>query len=111
MLPLYLSPVSLDSSLQIITQLSCYPAFQVWRYPPISLFLALFNCSCLQIYLGTYLYRPVCMGLCVDVSASGEPGVSGDFWGSQEGCQGLFLHGLESNPGSSLQTEEEAGLP
>ena len=24
---------------------------------------------------------------------------------------GLFLHGLESNPGSSLQTEEEAGLP
>ena len=23
----------------------------------------------------------------------------------------LSLHGLESNPGSSLQTEEEAGLP
>ena len=23
----------------------------------------------------------------------------------------LFMHGLESNPGSSLQTEEEAGLP
>ena len=23
----------------------------------------------------------------------------------------LFVHGLESNPGSSLQTEEEAGLP
>ena len=23
----------------------------------------------------------------------------------------LFLHGLESNPGSPLQTEEEAGLP
>ena len=23
----------------------------------------------------------------------------------------LFLHGLESNPGSSLQPEEEAGLP
>ena len=23
----------------------------------------------------------------------------------------LFLHGLESKPGSSLQTEEEAGLP
>ena len=23
----------------------------------------------------------------------------------------LFLHGLEGNPGSSLQTEEEAGLP
>ena len=23
----------------------------------------------------------------------------------------LFLHGLESNPGSSLQTEVEAGLP
>ena len=23
----------------------------------------------------------------------------------------LFLHGLESNPGSSLQMEEEAGLP
>ena len=23
----------------------------------------------------------------------------------------LFLHGLESSPGSSLQTEEEAGLP
>ena len=28
---------------------------------------------------------------------------------SHEGL--LFLHGLESNPGSSLQTEEEAGLP
>ena len=27
------------------------------------------------------------------------------------GCDLLFLHGLESNPGSSLQTEEEAGLP
>ena len=28
------------------------------------------------------------------------------------GLVGLFsLHGLESNPGSSLQTEEEAGLP
>ena len=27
-------------------------------------------------------------------------------------AEGLpFLHGLESNPGSSLQTEEEAGLP
>ena len=26
-------------------------------------------------------------------------------------ADGLFLHGLESNPGSSLQTEEEAGLP
>ena len=25
--------------------------------------------------------------------------------------EALFLHGLESNPGSSLQTEEEAGLP
>ena len=23
----------------------------------------------------------------------------------------LFVHGLESNPGSSLKTEEEAGLP
>ena len=31
-------------------------------------------------------------------------------WGARaEGL--LFLHGLESNPGSSLQTEEEAGLP
>ena len=29
--------------------------------------------------------------------------------GNYEGL--LFLHGLESNPGSSLQTEEEAGLP
>ena len=24
------------------------------------------------------------------VFPSGEPGVSGDFWGSQEGCQGPF---------------------
>ena len=30
-------------------------------------------------------------------------------WTQAEGL--LFLHGLESNPGSSLQTEEEAGLP
>ena len=25
------------------------------------------------------------------VFPSGEPGVSGDFWGSQEGCQGSFI--------------------
>ena len=25
--------------------------------------------------------------------------------------RGVFLHGLESNPGSSLQTEEDAALP
>ena len=25
--------------------------------------------------------------------------------------EGRGMHGLESNPGSSLQTEEEAGLP
>ena len=27
------------------------------------------------------------------------------------GCESWTVHGLESNPGSSLQTEEEAGLP
>ena len=33
-------------------------------------------------------------------------------WGEKSRAEGLlFLHGLESNPGSSLQTEEEAGLP
>ena len=38
-------------------------------------------------------------------------GVSGP-WCTQGLFEGLlFLHGLESNPGSSLQTEEEAGLP
>ena len=26
--------------------------------------------------------------LCLHAEPSGEPGVSGDFWGSQEGCQG-----------------------
>ena len=29
----------------------------------------------------------------------------------ETGAYFIFLHGLESNPGSSLQTEEEAGLP
>ena len=38
------------------------------------------------------------------VAHTGKPGVL-----QSEGL--LFLHGLESNPGSSLQTEEEAGLP
>ena len=33
-------------------------------------------------------------------------------WRASSRAEGLlFLHGLESNPGSSLQTEEEAGLP
>ena len=32
-------------------------------------------------------------------------------WMAQRAEGLLFLHGLESNPGSSLQTEEEAGLP
>ena len=33
-------------------------------------------------------------------------------WKVQSWDEGLlFLHGLESNPGPSLQTEEEAGLP
>ena len=36
--------------------------------------------------------------------ASGEPGVSGDFWGSQEGCQGPF-EGINQNSESG----EEAG--
>ena len=41
----------------------------------------------------------------------------GSKWGKEyvravSRAEGLrFLHGLESNPGSSLQTEEEAGLP
>ena len=29
----------------------------------------------------------------------------------QQQQQKIVVHGLESNPGSSLQTEEEAGLP
>ena len=36
----------------------------------------------------------ICARLCAvpgpSVFPSGEPGVSGDFWGSQEGCQGPF---------------------
>ena len=45
-----------------------------------------------------------CLTLCdpTDGSPPGSP-VPGILY--------LFLHGLESNPGSSLQTEEEAGLP
>ena len=50
------------------------------------------------------------------VFPSGEPGVSGDFWAPEtppssraEGL--LFLHGLESNPGSSLQTDPLLLLP
>ena len=42
------------------------------------------------------------------IPGTGEPGGL-PCLGSHEGL--LFLHGLESNPGSSLQTEEEAGLP
>lgn len=60
-LPLYLSPVSLDSSLQIIMQLSCYPAFQVWRYPPLSLFLALF----LSAAVSRSIWEPTCTVQCV----------------------------------------------
>ena len=37
--------------------------------------------------------------------------VRDDEMGMTIGDSLLFLHGLESNPGSSLQTEEEAGLP
>ena len=33
------------------------------------------------------------------------------FWASSRAEGLLFLHGLESKPGSSLQTEEEAALP
>ena len=48
-----------------------------------------------------------------------DPSVHGIFqarvleWGAPSSrAEGLLvLHGLESNPGSSLQTEEEAGLP
>ena len=39
--------------------------------------------------------------------AGAKPGGAG-LGGRAEGL--LFLHGLESNPGSSLQTEEQAGL-
>ena len=45
---------------------------------------------------------PTKSGLCVEVGRVGAVPRA-------EGL--LFLHGLESNPGSSLQTEEEAGLP
>ena len=37
------------------------------------------------------------------VFPSGEPGVSGDFWGSQEGCQGPFRPSGR-NGGTSLET-------
>ena len=58
------------------------------------------------------------------VFPSGDPGVSGDFWGSQEGCQGPFrpsgwmiatgeaipLRGLEGVPGLPGAPQDEAGL-
>ena len=51
--------------------------------------------------------------------ASGDPGVSGDSWGSQEGCQGplliatgeaIPLRGLEGVPGLPGAPQDEAGL-
>ena len=33
------------------------------------------------------------------VFPSGEPGVSGDFWGSQEGCQGAWRIPWTEEPG------------
>ena len=41
--------------------------------------------------LGEHFQEHICeeVDLCtLSVVPSGEPGVSGDFWGSQEGCQG-----------------------
>ena len=38
---------------------------------------------------------------------SGEPGVSGDFWGSQEGCQGAEL-GEESQDSSCVEEWKSA---
>ena len=41
-----------------------------------------------------------------------EAGLTRKFAPPSSRAEGLlFLYGLESNPGSSLQTEEEAGLP
>ena len=42
------------------------------------------------------------------VFPSGEPGVSGDSWGSQEGCQGPFR---PSHPGSQASSRGEAKDP
>ena len=47
-------------------------------------------CHCFPIYL-PWLPNPFPFPIEVpgpSVFPSGEPGVSGDFWGSQEGCQG-----------------------
>ena len=50
----------------------------------------------------------------MDLGPSGEPGVSGDFWGSQEGCQGASgenPHGRRSSrkPLSPARRREERG--
>ena len=61
-----LSPVSLDSSLQIITQLSCYPTFQLWRYLP----LCVSSCFSAAVSRSVYLrvlssvYAPFHPSLC-----------------------------------------------
>ena len=48
----------------------------------------------------------------LDLEKAEEPEIKlPTFTGSSRAEGLLFLHGLESNPGSSLQTEEEAGLP
>ena len=50
------------------------------------------------------------------VFPSGEPGVSGDFWGSQEGCQGPSrgegerVQALESREGTRASRRVEEGL-
>ena len=53
---------------------------------------------------------PPCLSTGEAIPLRGLEGVPG-LPGAPQAEGLLFLHGLESNPGSSLQTEEEAGLP
>ena len=46
------------------------------------------------------------------VFPSGEPRVSGDFWGSQEGCQGSKVgHRVEVTPGAAPGFDAKAAFP
>ena len=52
-------------------------------------FREVFNYYLFKYFLMVFLFEEAVPG--PSVFPSGEPGVSGDFWGSQEGCQGVFL--------------------
>ena len=68
LVPLSCIPRFLFTNYHAALLLSSFPGMALSTHLSVSSSVSL--CSCLQIYLGTYLYRPVCMGLCVDVSAA-----------------------------------------